>query len=92
MNHSRILPFLLLCSAAVNAQNPGAEWLHYNNDLMGQRFSNLEQITPENASQLGQVCRVQVDGPTSFHSGLIVNDGVIFATTSRKTIAVDALT
>lgn len=92
MTHFRILPCLLLCSAAANAQAPGAEWLHYNNDLMGQRFSNLAQITPDNADQLGQACRVQVDGPTSFHSGLIVNDGVIYATTSRKTVAVDALT
>ncbi len=31
----------------------------------------LKQITPENAARLSQVCKMVVDGPTSFHSGII---------------------
>src|SRR5262245_65624250 len=71
---------------------PGAQWLTYNNRLDGQRYSPLKQITPANASQLGEVCRVQIDGPTSFHAGLVVVDGVIYTTTGRETIALDART
>jgi len=85
----------LLSAAAVLpaiAQNaaPGAQWLTYNNRLDGQRFSPLKEITPANAAQLGEVCRVQVDGPTSFHSGLIVADGVIYTGTGAETVAIDA--
>ena len=70
----------------------GSQWLTYNNRLDGQRFSPLKEITPANASQLGEVCRVQVDGPTTFHAGLIVVDGVIYTNTGRETLAIDATT
>ena len=54
-------------SACAQDASPGAQWLSYNNHLDGQRFSPLKQITPANAAQLGEVCRVQIDGPTSMH-------------------------
>ncbi len=76
----------------VQAQSGGSEWLSYNNDLTGQRFSSLGQINRDNVTSLGEVCRIQIDGPTAFHSGLIVDDGVIYATTGRQTVALDALT
>ncbi len=41
---------------------------------------------------LAEVCRVQVDGPTTFHSGLVVVDGVIYTNTGSQTIAIDAAT
>src|SRR5580658_8023257 len=72
--------------------SPGAQWLSYNNQLDGQRFSPLKEITPANAAQLGEVCRVQIDGPTSLHSDLIVVDGVIYTGTGRETVAIDATT
>ena len=82
----------LLFSTHIPAQTPGGEWLSYNKDFSGQRFSTLDQITPDNAPQLGEVCRIQVDGPASFHSGLVMDDGVIYVATSRQTLALDALT
>src|SRR5688572_30773222 len=69
---------------------PGSQWLSYNNRLDGQRFSPLKEITAANASQLGEVCRLQVDGPTTFHAGLVVADGVIYTNTGRETLAIDA--
>ncbi|MEO8307789.1 MAG: PQQ-binding-like beta-propeller repeat protein [Pseudomonadota bacterium] len=88
-----VLAFAALCSAAF-AQDvtPGAQWPSYNNRLNGQRYSPLKQITAENAAQLGEVCRVQIDGPTSFHSGLVVVDGVIYTNTGAETVALDATT
>jgi glucose dehydrogenase len=70
----------------------GLQWPHYNFKLNGQRYSSLDQIKIENVSELGEVCRVQIDGPTSFTAGLVVVDGTIFTTTSRETVALDATT
>jgi len=88
------LAVMLVLSAGVCAQeaSPGANWLSYNNSLDGQRYSALKQINLANASRLGEVCRVQIDGPTSFHGGLIVRDGVIYTGTGRETVALDATT
>jgi PQQ-dependent dehydrogenase (methanol/ethanol family) len=85
---------LCIVGSVAHAQNvsPGGEWLSYNNSLDGQRFSPLKQINTTNAAQLGQVCRVQIDGPTSFHGGLVVQGGVIYTATGRETVAVDAAT
>ncbi len=90
---SMLLAALTLCSPAVGQDStPGSQWLTVNNRLDGQRFSPLKQITPANASQLGEVCRVQIDGPTTFHAGLVVADGVIYTDTGRETVAIDATT
>jgi alcohol dehydrogenase (cytochrome c) len=78
--------------AAAQDSTPGSQWLTINNRLDGQRFSPLKQITPANAAQLGEVCRLQIDGPTTFHAGLIVADGVIYTDTGRETVAIDATT
>jgi alcohol dehydrogenase (cytochrome c) len=90
----RGLAALLACTVAAIASaqdaSPGSQWLSYNNHLDGQRFSPLKEITPANATQLGEVCRVQIDGPTSMHSDLIVVDGVIYTGTGRETVAIDA--
>ena len=79
---------------AVMAQEatPGSQWPSYNNRLDGQRFSPLKEITPTNAGGLGEVCRVQIDGPTTFHAALVVVDGVIYTNTGRETVALDATT
>jgi alcohol dehydrogenase (cytochrome c) len=78
--------------AGAQEATPGSQWLSYNNRLDGQRFSPLKEITPANAAQLGEVCRVQVDGPTTFHAGLVVIDGVIYTNTGRETLAINATT
>ena len=85
---------LALAALPVAAQDasPGSQWLTYNNRLDGQRYSPLKEITPDNIAQLGEVCRIQVDAPTSMHSGLIVADGVIYTATGRETVAIDATT
>ena len=73
------------CALAQNTQ-----WPTYNNGYDSQRFSPLKQITTGNVTQLGEVCRVQVDGPTSFHAGLVVSGNTIYTGTSRETYALDA--
>jgi alcohol dehydrogenase (cytochrome c) len=93
----------LRCAAAVGVlglpltlqaqeATPGSQWLSYNNRLDGQRYSPLKQITSANLAQLGEVCRVQIDGPTSFHAGFVVIDGLLYTGTGRETVAIDAAT
>jgi alcohol dehydrogenase (cytochrome c) len=76
--------------ARAQESTPGSQWLSINNRLDGQRFSPLKEITPANASQLQEVCRVRIDGPTTFHAGLVVVDGVIYTNTGLETVAIDA--
>ncbi len=71
---------------------PAGEWLTINRGLDGERFSPLRQITPANVSRLGEVCRVQIDGPTTFEAGLVVVDGTIYTDTGLETVALDART
>ncbi len=76
----------------LNASPPGANWLSYNGDFTGRRFSSLSQINPENVGQL----RAQ----WVFHSGNsnrmevtpVVVNGVMFVTSANDTYALDART
>ena len=71
---------------------PGANWLSYNGDFTGRRFSSLSQINPANVAQL----RAQ----WVFHSGNsnrmevtpVVVNGVMFVTSANDTYALDART
>lgn len=77
---------------AASEAMPGGDWLTINRSLDGDRFSPLRQITPANVARLGEVCRVQIDGPTTFEAGLIVADGTIYTDTGLETVALDART
>lgn len=67
----------------------GRQWLTYNNDYAGQRYSFLEEINAKNAASLTEVCRVQVAAGGSFHSGPLLIDGVLYAVTHDDTLALD---
>jgi alcohol dehydrogenase (cytochrome c) len=90
----RINLLAVLCSwgvaMAAQAASPSTQWPSYNNGLQGQRYSSLKQINAGNVARLGTVCRVQIDAPGAFHSGLIVQDNTIFAATALETVAVSA--
>jgi alcohol dehydrogenase (cytochrome c) len=97
--HARSVLCLVAVCAALAApgahsqeSTPGSQWLSVNNRLDGQRFSPLKEITPANAPRLHEVCRLQIDGPTTFHAGLVVVDGVIYTNTGLETVAIDAAT
>ncbi len=75
--------------AAVQPQ-PDTNWTSYNENVNGQRFVNLNQITPANAAQIGEVCRLKVDETGAFHTGILELDGLLYFTTASDTLAVDA--
>ncbi len=84
----------LLAVAAVQAEPEAppsdTQWSSYNENVNGQRFVNLNQITVANAAKLGEVCRLKVDETGAFHTGILEIGGLLYFTTATDTLAVDA--
>src|SRR5262249_24902321 len=55
-------------------------WLYATKDYTGQRFVNLRQITPKNASQLRPVCIFRSEKTGTTQTNPIVYKGVIYGT------------
>jgi alcohol dehydrogenase (cytochrome c) len=68
------------------------EWPSYNGDLSANRFSPLSEINPGNVSKLRPACTYDTGETTSFQSGLLMVQDVIYFTTYGTTYAVDAST
>ncbi|MGE3848014.1 MAG: PQQ-binding-like beta-propeller repeat protein, partial [Gammaproteobacteria bacterium] len=83
-----------MCATA-NAQQAvsipdNTNWTSYNENVNGQRYVPLNQVTRDNAAELGEVCRLKVEDVGAFHTGILEIDGVLYFTTSTDTLAVDA--
>jgi PQQ-dependent dehydrogenase (methanol/ethanol family) len=74
------------------ASAPPGEWLTYNRDYQGRRFSPLTGITPRNVSRLAPVCLFQAGEGGSFEGSPIVYRGRLYLTTTHDTFAIDAAT
>lgn len=68
------------------------DWLMSNHDYAGQRYSELKQITPQNAGTLRPVCMYQAGDLKAFHNNPIVYRSVMYITTTYSTMAIDAAT
>ncbi|HTC54168.1 MAG TPA: PQQ-binding-like beta-propeller repeat protein [Steroidobacteraceae bacterium] len=69
-----------------------ADWLTFNRDLAGERFSPLAQINTGNAQHLQVRCIAQLGEMGSFETSPIVHDGQMFVTTAHKVLALDGAT
>ena len=67
-----------------------SEWLVYNHDLRGQRYSKLDRITAKNAHDLTAQCIFQLGEIGAFQTSPVVYDGAIYVTSAFKTYAIDA--
>ena len=77
----------------VNATEEPENWLTYNGDYMSQRYSRLDQITPDNVTslELKWILQNQVFG--AWQSNPIIVDGVMYVTERPNSVmAVDAVT
>ena len=77
----------------VNATEEPENWLTYNGDYMSQRYSRLDQITPDNVTnlELKWILQHQVFG--AWPSNPIIVDGVMYVTERPNSVmAVDAST
>ena len=74
-------------------QSPAdGDWLMYNRDYRGQRFSPLDQINTRTASRLAPVCILQLGDVGSFQASPIVHEGRGYVTTTYGVYAFDAAT
>ena len=67
------------------------DWLLTNQDLRGQRFSQLTEITTENVAQLVPTCILQLGDLGAFQTRPIVYQGRMYITTTHQTVAMDSV-
>jgi alcohol dehydrogenase (cytochrome c) len=82
----------LFAPALADQKGTTSNWLGYQGDYTGMRYSALDQINGSNAARLKRVCSFVLDDDESFQAGPTVNDGTLFVTTFKDTYAVDAAT
>jgi alcohol dehydrogenase (cytochrome c) len=73
-------------------QVDAADWLHFNRNYSGDRYSPLAAINVSNAKSLTPKCVLQLGEIGSFETSPIVYHGRMYVTTSHKTFAADART
>lgn len=73
--------------------NPAdGDWLMYNRDYRGQRYSALKDITADNAGSLQPICIAQLGETGPFQTSPVIYQGTIYVTTPRNTYALNATT
>jgi alcohol dehydrogenase (cytochrome c) len=82
---------LLASPAGVSAQGAN-EWFTVNKDYSGQRYVDLDQITPANVGGLKRVCEIVLNESGFFTSGLLMVGRTIYVNTLQATYAIDAAT
>ena len=73
-------------------QPPGANWISYNGDYSGRRFSSLTQITPANVEDLRAQWVFHVRDADALEVTPVVVDGIVFVTSANDAFALDART
>jgi PQQ-dependent dehydrogenase (methanol/ethanol family) len=68
------------------------DWLMYNADYSGQRFSPLTQLTSGNAHGLQVVCVAQLGAAGSYQASPVIYNGVLYTTVGDNTYAINART
>jgi alcohol dehydrogenase (cytochrome c) len=70
----------------------GANWVSYNGDYTGRRYSSLNQITPANVSQLRAQWVFHSATSNLMEGTPVVVDGTLFVTAANDVFALDAKT
>ena len=78
--------------ADLTAQPVGANWLSYNGDYSGRRFSALAEITPANVAQLKAQWIFHVPESSGLEVTPVVYEGIMFVTSANDAFALDART
>jgi alcohol dehydrogenase (cytochrome c) len=69
-----------------------ANWLTYNGDYTGRRFSALNQITPQNVNQLRAEWIFHIPKSSELEVTPVVVNGIMFVTAANDAYALDART
>ena len=69
---------------------PGANWVSYNGDYTGRRYSSLSQITPENVNRLRAQWVFHSRNSQRMEVTPVVVDGIMYVTVPNQCYALDA--
>jgi alcohol dehydrogenase (cytochrome c) len=78
--------------AELIAKPPGANWLSYNGDFSGRRYSSLSQIGLNNVAQLRAQWVFHSSNSNRLEVTPVVVNGIMFVTSANDTYALDART
>jgi len=73
-------------------QPSGANWISYNGDYSGRRYSSLSEISPKNVSQLRAQWIFHIRDANELEVTPVVVDGIMFVTSANDAFALDART
>lgn len=73
-------------------QPVGENWLSYNGDYTGRRYSGLAQLTPSNVNQLRAQWVFHSRNSSSLETTPLVVNGLMFVTSANDAFALDART
>jgi alcohol dehydrogenase (cytochrome c) len=95
----RPTPFIVLAALLAGCESKAPietkvspDWSMYNGDYASTRYSQLDEITPQNVANLKQLCAYQLPESVTFESGIVAVDGTLYFTTFENTYAIDAST
>ncbi len=74
------------------AKPDDGDWLTYNRDYTGQRYSPLRQINLDTVKHLVPACVFQTGDTGSFEASPVIYQGRLYVTTTHSTFAIDAAT
>jgi len=78
--------------ANLSAKPVGANWLSYNGDYTGRRYSSLDQINASNVGRLQAKWVFHSSNSDSLEVTPVVVDGMMFVTSANDAYALDAQT
>ena len=73
-------------------QPPGTNWISYNGDYSGRRYSGLSEINPTNVSQLRATWVFHAQNSNWLETTPVVVNGMMFVTAANDVFALDART
>lgn len=78
------------CATSEAAEVSEGDWVAYDRDYLGSRYSPLNEIKTENLARLQPLCTYDSGEKTSFETGPVVVDGTLYFTTLDTTFAINA--
>ncbi len=76
----------------LSVQPIGADWLSYNGDYTGRRYTSLDEVSPGNVARLRPQWVFHLRNSEALEVTPVVFEGIMFVTSANDAYAVDALT
>ena len=87
-----IITFIFNANGTPPVQSGDGNWITFNRNLKGDRYSPLAEINRSNVGHLHRVGDFDTGIQTSFQTGPLAIDGTVYFTTYKHTFAIDGAT